>query len=36
MMLATARLTETQALDHQRVETELARLLEEQGARWMR
>ena len=35
-MVATGQLTETEALDHQRVEAELARLLEEQGARWSR
>jgi hypothetical protein len=29
-------LTERQALDHRNVETELARLLEEQGERWTR
>src|SRR5262245_5434954 len=34
MMVATGQLTETQALDHQRIEAELARLLEEQGERW--
>jgi hypothetical protein len=36
MMLATGRLTERDALDHARVELELARLLEEQGATWAR
>ena len=36
MMLATGRLTEREALNHQRVETELAGMLEEQGQRWSR
>jgi hypothetical protein len=36
MMLATGRLTEREALDDQRVDAELARLLEEQGERWVR
>lgn len=36
MMLSTGRLSEADALDHARIEAELARLLEEQGERWSR
>lgn len=36
MMLSAGRLTESDALDHARIEAELARLLEEQGERWSR
>ena len=36
MMRATGRLTEREAFDHRRIETELGRLLEQQGARWLR
>jgi len=36
MMIASGRLTERDALNHQRIEAELARLLEAQGARWLR
>jgi hypothetical protein len=36
MMRASGRLSEREALDHHRVEAELARLLEEQGERWSR
>ena len=36
MFLTTGSLTERETLDHQRLEAELARLLEEQGRRWTR
>ena len=36
MMIASGRLSEREALQHQRVEAELARLLQEQGERWSR
>jgi len=35
-MIAHGRLTEEQAFDHGNVERELARMLDEQGARWSR
>ena len=35
-MVLTGRLSESQAFNHQRVEAELAKLLEEQGERWSR
>jgi len=35
-MIIYGRLTEAEALNHQRVEIELARLLEEQGETWAR
>jgi hypothetical protein len=35
-MVTAGQLTEREALDHQRVEAELARLLEQQGAHWSR
>jgi hypothetical protein len=35
-MVTTGRLTEAEALDDQRIDAELARLLEEQGEQWMR
>jgi hypothetical protein len=35
-MVTTGRLTEAEAFDDQRVDAELARLLEEQGERWVR
>jgi hypothetical protein len=35
-LVTTRSLTEREALDHQRVEAELARLLEQQGERWSR
>src|SRR5262245_47298263 len=36
MLIATQKLTDAEAFDHRRIETMLARLLEEQGAQWAR
>jgi len=36
MMLATGRLAEPETFDDQRIDAELARLLEEQGEQWTR
>jgi hypothetical protein len=36
MLVAAEKLTEAETLDHRCIETMLARLLEEQGARWAR